>query len=140
MLSSETLLSTVRIILLDPFSNGSSFDFACVCSHCCQKNHNQLTMSMKSPVSCVSDTFFVCGASFCLIYWNCYHLTNQILSMMSLTMMGMTLGPLVRALLPFTLMNMLILLETLLVKLMNLLVLFMAWGLVFFPDMNRVNW
>ena len=51
--------------------------------------------------------------------------------MMSLTMMGLTLGPLIRALLPFTLKNPLVVLTTLLVVLPTLLVVFVAWGPAF---------
>ena len=46
--------------------------------------------------------------------------------MMSLTMMGLDPGPLVRALFHFTLMNPLIVL-------VDLLVVFMLWGLAFVP-------
>ena len=51
--------------------------------------------------------------------------------MISLTMMGLTPGQLVRALLLFTLMSSLVALETPLVVLETPLVVFVAWGLVF---------
>ena len=56
---------------------------------------------------------------------------NQICSMMSLTIMGLILGPLVRALFLFTLMNQLVVLMTPLVVLVIPLVLVMVWGLSF---------
>ena len=59
MLSSETFPLNVRIILLDPFSGGSSFYVVCVCGHCCWKNQNLCSMlSLTRPVSCISDVFF----------------------------------------------------------------------------------
>ena len=51
--------------------------------------------------------------------------------MMSLKMMGLTLGPLVRVIFIFSLKNILVLLTTLLVVLTTPLVLFVAWGLEF---------
>ena len=60
-------------------------------------------MSLTSHISCLSDPFSSYRAHFSLIYWNCYHSTNYISSLMSLTMMGLDLGPLVRALFHFTL-------------------------------------
>ena len=51
-LLSATLPLTVRIILLDTFSDGSSFFVACVYSHCRQTNQNRSTTSLTSPVSC----------------------------------------------------------------------------------------
>ena len=59
MLSSVTFPLNVRIIWSDPFSDGSSFYIACVCSHCRWKNQNHLAMSLTSPVSSVSDIFFL---------------------------------------------------------------------------------
>ena len=55
MLLSATFPLNVRIILLDTFPNGSSSYVACVCNHCCQKNHNRSIMSLTSPVSCLYD-------------------------------------------------------------------------------------
>ena len=81
-------------------------------------------MSLKSPVHCVSDIFPLYHVYLFWIYCSLYHRTNQICLMMSLTMMGLTPGPLVRALLIFALNNLLVVLET-------LLVLFVAWGPVF---------
>ena len=60
-------------------------------------------------------------------------MTNQIHSMMSLTMMGLTPGPLVRALFLFALKNPLVMLTT-------PLVVFVEWVLEFFSDSNQVNW
>ena len=51
--------------------------------------------------------------------------------MMSLTMMGLTLGPLVRALFLFALKNLLVVLTNPLGVLMTLLVVFVAWVLAF---------
>ena len=56
---------------------------------------------------------------------------NHVLSIMSLTMMGLNLGPLVRALLLFTLMIPLVVLETPLIVLENTLVMSVALGLMF---------
>ena len=67
-------------------------------------------MSLTSPVSYVLDVFSSYRVSFCLIYLNWYHLTNWICLMMSLTMMGLTPVLLVRALLIFSLMNLLVVL------------------------------
>ena len=88
-------------------------------------------MILTSPVSCVPEVFFYC-VSFLLIYCHWCNLTNQIRSMMSLKMMGLTLGPLVRVIFIFSLKNILVLLTTLLVVLTTPLVLFVAWGLEFF--------
>ena len=44
MLSSATLPLNVRIIQLDPFSDGYSFYVACVCNHYFQKNQNRCSM------------------------------------------------------------------------------------------------
>ena len=56
---------------------------------------------------------------------------NQICSMTSLTMMGLTPGPLVREIFLFALKNPLAVLMTLLVMLTNTLVVFMAWDMEF---------
>ena len=53
--------------------------------------------------------------------------------MMSLTMMGLTLGPLVRALFLFAFKNPWVVLTT-------PLVMFVAWGLAYCPNRNQVNW
>ena len=82
-------------------------------------------MSIAFPVSCVSDTFSSYHVSFCLVYWNYYHLTNYICTMMILMMMGLDPVTLVRALSLFALMNPLTVLE-------NPLVVSVAWGLEFF--------
>ena len=82
-------------------------------------------MSLTSPVSYVSNNFSLYRASLFLIYCNCYNPTNQIRSMMSLTIMGLTPGSLVRALSLFVLMNPLVMLTI-------LLVVFVAWVLEFF--------
>ena len=58
-------------------------------------------MILTSPVFCVSDKFSLYRVSFFWIHCNCYHPTNQIRLMASLTMMGITPGPLVRALFLF---------------------------------------
>ena len=55
-------------------------------------------------------------------------------------MMGLTRGPLVRALFLFYLKNPLVLLKNLLVVLTIKLVVFVARVLAFFLDRNRVNW
>ena len=98
------------------------FFVAFVYSHCCQTNQNRLTMSITSPFYCVSNAFSLYPVSLCLIYCNWYHSTNQIRSIVSLTIMGMTPGPLVRALFLFALMNPLVVLETPFVVLENMLV------------------
>ena len=51
-------------------------------------------------------------------------------------MMGLNPGPLVRAIFPFDLMNLLVVLETLLVLLTNPLVISVAWGLPFTPQQD----
>ena len=56
-LFSTTFPFNVRIIWLDPFSDGSSFYVTCVHSHCYRKNQNRLTMSLRRPVFCVSNSF-----------------------------------------------------------------------------------
>ena len=86
-------------------------------------------MSLTSPVSCVYDAFSSYIIYFCLIYCNWYYPTNHICSMISLAMMGLTPGPLVRALFLFSLMNPLVVLDTLLFVLDNLLVVSAAWGM-----------
>ena len=113
------------------FSDGPYFCISCVYSHFRQKNHNRLTMSLTSPVSYVSDIFYLYRVYFLWVFCNLHHPTNQIRPMMSLTMMGLTLGPLVRLLFLFTLMNTLFVLENPLVVLTNLLVVSVAWGLKF---------
>ena len=81
-------------------------------------------MSLTSPVSYVSDAFSLYLVSFFWINCNRYHPTNHIRLMMSLTMMSLTPGLLVRALFLFSLKNTLVVLKT-------LLVVFVAWGLAF---------
>ena len=93
-----------------------------------------------SPVSSDFNIFCWYRVSFCLTYCNWCHLTDQIWSMMSLTMMGLIPVPLVHALLLFVLMVPLFMLETPLDLLENPSVVSVAWGLAFFPDRNRVNW
>ena len=117
---------TVHIILWEPSSYGSSFYFAYICSNCRQTNQNHSTMSLTSTVSYLSNTFSLYCVYFCLIYCIWYHSMNQISSMTSLTMMGLTPGPLVRALFHFALLNLLVVLE-------NLLVVSVTWGLAFPP-------
>ena len=60
-------------------------------------------MILMSPVLCVSHAFYfyrvVCSLLCCI----CCHQTNHIPSMISMTMMGLTLGPLVRTLSSFSL-------------------------------------
>ena len=119
MLSSATFPLNVRIILSDPFSDGSSFYVACVCIHCRWTDHNCSTMSLTSPVYCLSDAFSSYRVSFYLIYWNWHHLKNYICSMMSLTIMDLDPGPLLRALFHFAL-------DNLLVVLVNQLVVFVT--------------
>ena len=90
MLSSETLLLNVHIILWGPFSGCSSSYVVCVYNHYCRMNQNCcLTMDMTSHLSCLSDDFYFCRVSFSLV--------------MSLIMMGLGPGHLVRALLHFAL-------------------------------------
>ena len=83
-------------------------------------------MSLTSPISFVSDDFSLYQVSFFWIYCNCYCSTNHIRLMMSLKMIGLTPGTLVRAIFLFAFMNPLVVLET-------LLVVSVAWGLAFFP-------
>ena len=75
------------------------------------------------------DIFFLLNVFF-WIYCYCYHPMNHIWLIMVLTMMGLTSGPLVRALS----------LDNVLVVLTTLLILFVAWGLEFRLDRNRINW
>ena len=89
-------------------------------------------MSLTSPISCVSGVYSLYRVYFFWIYCNFYHSTNQIRSIMSLNMMGLTPSPLVRVLFLFTLMNLLVVLDTPLVVLTNPLVVSVAWGLEFF--------
>ena len=89
-------------------------------------------MSLMSPVSGVSDVFPMYRVSFFRIKCNCCHPVNQIRSMMSLMMMGLTPGPLVHSLFLFALNNPLVVLLTPLVVLTNPLVMLVAWGLEFF--------
>ena len=79
-------------------------------------------MILTSPVSCVSDAFSSYCVYFFGVFCNWYNLNNQISSMMSLTIIGMTTGPLVCEIFLFALMNLLVVLETLLVVLKNTLV------------------
>ena len=100
------------------------FFVACINSHFRWTDYNRLMMSLESPVSCVSDAFSLYRISFFWIYCNFYHSANHILLVMSLTMMGLTPGPLVPAFFLFTLNNLLVVLTTLLVVLV-------AWGMDF---------
>ena len=59
--------------------------------------------------------------------------------MMSLTMMVLTPGLLVRALFLFALMNPLVVLETPLVMLTNMLVMSVAWGLAVFFQQESIQ-
>ena len=58
-------------------------------------------MSLMSPVSCLSEDFSLYRISFFWFYCNCYQLKNQIHSMMSLTIMGLSPDSLVHALFLF---------------------------------------
>ena len=49
----------MRIILSDTFSGGSSSCVVCIFIHCRRKNQNHSTMSLTSPVSCLSDVFLL---------------------------------------------------------------------------------
>ena len=60
-----------------------------------------MTISLTSPVSCVSDDFYLYRVLCSWICYTCCHLTNQISLMMSLMMMGLNPGPLVRVIFPF---------------------------------------
>ena len=111
------------------FSNGSSSYIVCVCNHYCRTNQNHSTVILMSPVSCVSKAFSSYHV-FLFIYYNWYHLINQFRSMMSLTMMGLTPGPLVRALFLFALINPSVVLTIPLVVLVNPLVVFLACVMV----------
>ena len=108
---SATFPLNVRIILSDPFSGRSSSYVVCVYNHFRRMNQNRLTMGLTSHLYCLSDALSSYHVSFNLIYLNWCHLTNYISSTMSLTMMGMDPGLLVRALFYFTLANTLVLLE-----------------------------
>ena len=55
MLLLATLPLNKRIILSGPFSGSSSFFIACICNHYHWTKQNRLTMSLTSPVSCLSD-------------------------------------------------------------------------------------
>ena len=96
-------------------------------------------MILTSLVSCVSDTFYFYHIYCFWVFCYCCYLTNKIHSMMSLTMMGITPGPLVRALFPFSLKIPLVVLMTQLVVLKTPLVVFVAWVLDFFSDRNQVQ-
>ena len=82
-------------------------------------------MSLTSSISFVSNTFYLYRVYFYLINWNFYNYSYNIFSMMSLKIMGLDPGPMVRALFLFALMSLLVVLE-------NLLVVFVAWGMEFF--------
>ena len=88
-------------------------------------------MILTRPVSCVSDAFYLYLASFFRTYCNYYQPTNQIFLMMSLTINGLTPGPLVCVILLFALHNPLVVLMTTLVVLTIPLVVFMVWVLLF---------
>ena len=77
MLLSATFPLDVHIILLDTFSNGSSFYVAYVCSHCHQKNHNRLPMNLTRSFSCISE-FFSSYRSFYINLLEFLFLTNYI--------------------------------------------------------------
>ena len=80
----------MRIILSDPFSDGSSIYVACVCNHCHLTNQNcHSMMGLTSHLSCVYDIFSYYHASF--------------YSMTILKMMGLGPGHLVCALFYFPL-------------------------------------
>ena len=99
MLLPATFPLNTRIILLDPFSDGSSFYVVCICNNYCRANQNRLSvMGLTSHISCLSDALPSYRVSFSFLYWNCYYSTNYISLMMILTMMGLELGPLVNAL------------------------------------------
>ena len=88
MLSSATLTLNMRIILSDPFPDLYSYYLICVCNHCRWTNKNRCSvMGMTSHLSWISDAFSSYRVSFSL--------------MMSLTIMGLGQGRLVRALFTF---------------------------------------
>ena len=87
-------------------------------------NQNSLTIILTGPVSCVYDDFSLYHVSFCLIYCNCFHSTNQIRSMMRLTIMGLTPSLMVCAIFFFDFINPLVVLN-------NTLVVSVVWGLEF---------
>ena len=88
-------------------------------------------MSLPSPVSCVSDSFYLYRIYYIYIYCNGYYSTNKIRLMMSLMMMGLTPGTLVHAFLLFASINLLVVLKTPLIVLTNILVMSVAWALEF---------
>ena len=80
---SVALLLNVQIILLGPFSGGSSFCVACVCNHCHRKNQNRISkMGPTSHLSHAYNAFSSYRVSFSLIS----NMTKMSL-MMSLTIM-----------------------------------------------------
>ena len=58
-------------------------------------------MSLKNPVSCVSNAFLILSRRLIFICYVCCHQTDQICSMSSLTNLGMDTDPLVRTILRF---------------------------------------
>ena len=67
-LSSATLLLNARIIWWDVFFGGSSFNVACLCSHCRWTNQNCSMMSLTRPVSCFPNILSLNRFSLSLIY------------------------------------------------------------------------
>ena len=117
--------------LIGSFSRWLFFCVTCFYSCCHQTNQNISMMILTSTVCFISDVFSLYYISFFWIYYNCYYLTNWISLIMSLTMIGLTLGLLLHAIFFFTLMNPLVLLETPLVVLRITLVVFVVFGLEF---------
>ena len=110
MLLSAALSFNLRIILSSSFSVCSSSLVVCVCNHYRRTNQNcHSIMGMASHLSCLSHAFSSYRFSFSLIYLNWCHSMNYI-SSVSLTMMGLDSGPLVRSLFHFPLVNPLVVL------------------------------
>ena len=74
-------------------------------------NQNRLTMSMTRSVSFVSNAFFILSLLFLIYLLALLSIDELNFLMMSLMMIGMDPGPLIRALFHFPLMNLLVLLE-----------------------------
>ena len=74
-----------------PFSDiSSSYCVSCFYNHFRQTNQSRSTMSLTSPVLCSSNDFSLYHVIWFLICYICCHQTNQISSMVSLRMMGLT--------------------------------------------------
>ena len=95
--TSANLPLNVRIILSDPLSDGSSFYVSCVYNHCHSKNLNcRSMMGLTSQFSCFYDSF-----SFYCVSYSLMTILSMIYLMMSLMMMVLGPGYLVRALFHF---------------------------------------